>query len=119
MQQNVNLSNSSIVEKLLIAPQYSLGYSEKSALLQEELRGLTAIHRRGCETYRHLLDGLALSHTSPSLAGPDGSFIPVRLFKTLQLQSISDLDVLKVLTSSGTTSQQVSRIAVDRETSML
>jgi hypothetical protein len=45
--------------------------------------------------------------------------LPIRLFKTLKLQSIADSEVVKFLTSSGTTSHLVSRIAVDKETSLL
>jgi hypothetical protein len=49
----------------------------------------------------------------------DIPFLPVRLFKSLKLQSVPDGEVFKVLTSSGTTSQQVSRIILDGPTSML
>ncbi|MGZ3238057.1 MAG: LuxE/PaaK family acyltransferase, partial [Burkholderiaceae bacterium] len=44
-------------------------------------------------------------------------FIPVNLFKTYELKSIPSDAVFKVLTSSGTTSQQVSRIFLDKDTS--
>jgi phenylacetate-coenzyme A ligase PaaK-like adenylate-forming protein len=43
----------------------------------------------------------------------------VRLFKTLNLQSVGPDEVFKVLTSSGTTSQVPSRIVLDRETAQL
>jgi hypothetical protein len=45
--------------------------------------------------------------------------IPVGLFKTHRLASVPEGAVFKVLTSSGTTSQQVSRIYLDRETAAL
>jgi hypothetical protein len=115
----MNANSPIIIEQLLTAPQYSLGRGGKSVLLLEELRSLTAGHRKDCEAYRRMLDGFGsrLIPNASSLA--EIPFLPVRLFKTLKLQSISDGDVLKVLTSSGTTSQQVSRIAIDRQTSML
>lgn len=109
-------SNSNVVERLLAAPQYSLGQAEKSGLLAEELRALTEFHRERCAPYRQMVDGL------PKLLGNGIEaipFIPVRLFKTLKLQSIGDTEVLKVLTSSGTTSQQVSKIVIDKGTSVL
>jgi hypothetical protein len=106
-------SNSKIVEQLLAAPQYSLGQAEKSALLAEELRALTEFHRERCAAYRQIVDGL------PGARGEGIPFIPVRLFKTLKLQSVADTEVLKVLTSSGTTSQQVSKIVIDKGTSLL
>jgi hypothetical protein len=109
-------SSSNIVERLLTAPQYTLPQAEKAALLAEELRALTEFHREHCAAYRQIVDGL------PALKG-DGlekiPFIPVRLFKTLKLQSVGDTEILKTLTSSGTTSQQVSKIVIDKGTSLL
>lgn len=45
-------------------------------------------------------------------------FLPVQLFKLMDLVSIPKEQVAKVLTSSGTTGQQVSKIYLDKETSM-
>jgi phenylacetate-coenzyme A ligase PaaK-like adenylate-forming protein len=45
-------------------------------------------------------------------------FLPVRLFKTLDLRSVPLQEVAKTLTSSGTTGQAVSRIYLDRETAV-
>lgn len=113
------MSDLTVIERLLTAPQYSLGSVEKSALLLEELRGLTTLHRGVCQPYRRILDATGSGEAQTIGTLKDIPFLPVRLFKTLKLQSVLDNEVLKVLTSSGTTSQQVSRIAVDRETSML
>ena len=44
-------------------------------------------------------------------------FLPVRLFKELELKSVVSEDVVKTMTSSGTTGQAVSRIYLDRTTS--
>ena len=44
-------------------------------------------------------------------------FLPVRLFKEFELRSCEKNDIVKTMTSSGTTGQQVSRIFLDRETS--
>jgi len=46
----------------------------------------------------------------------DIPFLPVRLFKELELLSIPREEVFKTMTSSGTTGQQVSKIFLDRET---
>jgi len=43
-------------------------------------------------------------------------FLPVRLFKELKLKSVPDEEVIKTMTSSGTTGQAVSRIYLDRNT---
>jgi hypothetical protein len=46
----------------------------------------------------------------------DIPFIPVRLFKEYRISSIPTDKTIKILTSSGTTSQKVSKIYLDRET---
>ena len=47
----------------------------------------------------------------------DIPFIPVRLFKEYQLLSVQRSDIVKTMTSSGTTGQNVSRIYLDKTTS--
>ena len=115
----MNPTSHSILDRLIEAPQFSIEAGDKSRLLGEELRVLTEAHRAGGPLYRRIVDGIrpVLVHGDASLSGLP--MLPVRLFKTLKLQSVPDTEVLKVLTSSGTTSQQVSRIAIDRQTSML
>ena len=46
----------------------------------------------------------------------DVPFMPVRLFKYYDLKSIKEKNIIKTLTSSGTTSQLVSKIYLDKET---
>ena len=46
-------------------------------------------------------------------------FLPVSLFKDLTLKSISDDEVFKTMTSSGTTGQAVSKIFLDRDTAAM
>ena len=46
----------------------------------------------------------------------DLPFLPVRLFKEMDLKSIPKQDIVKTLTSSGTTGQAVSKIYLDKET---
>lgn len=49
----------------------------------------------------------------------DIPFYPVRMFKEYELSSIPKDEVFKVMTSSGTTGQRVSKIIVDKETAMI
>ena len=108
----------SILEKLLSMPQYSLGHKQKNDLLLKGLNELTAHHRRACPEYNRILsvmgqgDGKAVSLN-------DVPYLPVSLFKTHRLLSIGDDEIFKTLTSSGTISQQVSRIFLDRKTANL
>src|SRR4051794_32732838 len=104
------------LELLLTEPPYSLPRAEKHRLLVGELALLTEFHRQHCEPFsritRTAVAGRAIGLT-------DIPMVPARLFKSIKLQSIADADVRKVLTSSGTTSQMPSRVAVDVATSSL
>ncbi len=103
-------------EELLQIPPYSLGHEEKHALLTERLLGLTEHHLAHCPEYRRMLD--SVGYDSGSISGyEDLPFLPVRLFKELSLRSVPQEDVVKTMTSSGTTGQAVSRIYLDRTTS--
>lgn len=104
-----------INEILEIAP-YSLSKEEKRALLNERLHELTRKHYEKCEPYRKMMDAVGLDMNNL----PDYEklpFLPVRLFKEFELRTCEKEEVVKTMTSSGTTGQQVSRIFLDRETS--
>lgn len=95
---------------------YALPASEKQPRLVSALQTLTAWHAQHCEPYARMherLFGGAASNVREALP-----FLPVRLFKTMDLLSVERSQVLKTLTSSGTTGQAVSRIYLDRETSV-
>jgi hypothetical protein len=102
---------------LLDLPPYGLAQPEKTAALVPRLRALTAHHYAHCEPYRHIVDRV-FGGAEAALSGgiEDQPFIPVSLFKSYVFKSVPDEVVTKVLTSSGTTGQQVSRIFVDGET---
>ena len=95
---------------------YSLDAEEKRALLTERLLGLTRHHAQNCDEYARILQatGLDLDHIDSYEGLP---FLPVRLFKELELRSVPKEDVVKTMTSSGTTGQAVSKIFLDRTTS--
>ena len=97
---------------------YSLSCIEKEELIRKELFSLTDFHYNNCELYRNILDGLDYSKEKINSV-VDFPFLPVRLFKELELKSIPDDKIFKVMTSSGTTGQAVSKIYLDQETAML
>ena len=125
------------IEDFYEIPPYSLAAPEKQALLLERLNDLTERHAQGCERYRKILkkvysepaqgtaqatDATAAGTTNaaatahPADNEADVPFLPVALFKRLELKSVPDEDIFKTMTSSGTTGQQVSKIFLDRET---
>ncbi len=97
---------------------YSLNRTEKRRLLSPRIRELTTVHYKNCERYRDILDAMGFD-MEEQMEYDEMPFLPVSLFKKVSLRSIPEEDVFKVVTSSGTTGQAVSRIFLDRETSFL
>lgn len=76
------------------------------------LRALTELHIERSPEYRRIVQGLGFSLESlQSLP-----FLPVSLFKRVDLASISPEDTYRIVTSSGTTGAVPSRIRLDKET---
>ena len=97
-----------------IAP-FSLQKDDKQRMLSEILKDLTLHHYNNSEFYRNMLLGLSFSpNRGTSIC--DIPFLPVRLFKNFDLLSVQKDEVVKTMTSSGTTGQSVSKIYLDRET---
>lgn len=100
-----------------LAHPYSLSRADKLALLMQVLNDLTTWHERHCESYGRMIR--AMFHRSESACSLEElPFLPVRVFKSLDLRSVPADHVTKTLTSSGTTGQAVSRIYLDRETAV-
>ena len=103
-------------EEILAIPPYSLNKTEKERLLNERLVELTRLHQEKCPEYKRILDAIGFD-IEKTESYTDLPFLPVRLFKELELKSVSQDDIVKTMTSSGTTGQAVSRIYLDRATS--
>lgn len=94
---------------------YGLDRPAKQSYLLAELNRLTRVHYDGCPEYRRLLDVLhGGCHKADALE--DIPFLPVRLFKHYELLSVPREDVIKTMTSSGTSGQTVSKIFLDKLT---
>ena len=96
-------------------PPFSLDKNQKTKFLSEILWDLTLHHYQQCPEYRRILDAWPFD-VSRAVSYRDLPFLPVRLFKEYELRSVGEMDVVKQMTSSGTTGQQVSRIFLDKET---
>lgn len=97
---------------------YELGKEDKEKLLKKELIELTTKHMELCEPYRNIVSAMNRKPENIKTI-EDIPFIPVRLFKEMDLLSVPREDVFKTMTSSGTTGQAVSKIFVDKETAMI
>ena len=94
---------------------FSLAKREKAALYADAIYELTKYHYANCPQYRKILDTLGFDPTIRHII-EDIPFIPVRLFKDYELLSVEKSQIIKTVTSSGTTGQSVSRIFLDRIT---
>lgn len=103
-------------DEILNIPPYSLNEEEKAKLLTERLTELTRLHQEKCPEYKKMLD--AINYDEESVKSyKDLPFLPVRLFKDMELKSVNNDEIVKTMTSSGTTGQAVSKIYLDRTTS--
>lgn len=104
------------IDQLLEVNPYELDKVSKREYLNTRLHELTRHHYENCDEYRRMVDAYGLDINNL----PDYDklpFLPVRLFKEFELRSCAKEEVVKTMTSSGTTGQQVSRIFLDRDTS--
>ena len=97
---------------------YQLDKEEKSRLLTGELLELTSFHKTRCRHYSNFLNAVGFDPDKVN-SPEDIPFFPVRAFKDVDLLSVPKEEVFKIMTSSGTTGQRVSKIFVDKETAMI
>ena len=102
-------------EELLQIDPYSLCKIEKERILTERLCELTELHKSRSQEYARILRGKKYEKNKVS-SWTDLPFLPVRLFKEFDLKSVNDDEIVKTMTSSGTTGQSVSKIFLDRTT---
>ena len=102
------------LEELHRLSPYSLDKTAKEANMLEGLSALTEHHRQHCPAYGRMLQAMGYrEQTAETIAAIP--FIPVRMFKEYELLSIPREAVVKTMTSSGTSGQQVSRIFLSKE----
>ena len=75
------------------------------------------MHKEKCPEYEQILQAIDFDASNVK-SYKDLPFLPVRLFKELELKSIGQDEVVKTMTSSGTTGQAVSKIYLDKTTSI-
>ena len=104
------------LDSIINIDPYSLNKSEKSVLYRDAFFSLTQHHNENCESYRKILCALSFD---PSIKQDVANipFLPVRIFKEHDLKSVEESQVVKTMTSSGTSGQRPSKIFLDRDTS--
>ena len=102
--------------KIIDFQPYSLKREEKEILLNNNLIELSKFHYDKCSKYAKIIDGIKLKLNKID-SYYEIPFLPVRLFKMFDLKSVNDEEIIKTMTSSGTSGQAVSKIFLDRNTS--
>ncbi|MEL0238434.1 MAG: acyl-protein synthetase [Gammaproteobacteria bacterium] len=97
---------------------YSFSRNNKIKEFLPGLVDLTSLHMNACKPYKNIISSIYGNDWKKINHIENLPFIPVRSFKNLKLSSIGDEDVLKTLTSSGTSGQKTSQILLDKETSI-
>lgn len=131
----MNLSES--LNTALSLPPYGLPRDQKAALFEKLLAVCTFHHSTKCQPYARYLRAIGFVELQETDAGAEGTdlvdspyrgqcipeedvpFLPVSVFKEMDLRSIPEEEIFKVITSSGTSGQRPSRICLDGQTSAL
>ena len=104
--------------KLLFdTPPYSLNKKEKTKFFNGYLFELTQHHYHNCIPYKNMLNGIGFDLRT-KCKYTEIPFLPVRLFKMFDLYSIPKENIIKAMTSSGTSGQKVSKIFLDKEAAL-
>ena len=93
---------------------FSWEAKEKSLKLIKLINNLNRHHYNNCDKYKRILDSLSASNTNLNSL-EDLPFLPVNLFKTVDLRSVANNKILRVMHSSGTTGLQRTKIFLDKE----
>lgn len=112
----VSLPADHYIQALLDAPVFGLQQVEREQLFLLRLNFLSEFHVKSCPSYSRILEAFHLSPVVERLA--DAPFLLARVFKHLELSSVSASSHFKTITSSGTTGDP-SRILLDRGTAAL
>lgn len=97
---------------------YSLSKEEKKKFINSKLKFLFNHHIRKSLNYKKMMTSIGFDIKNMNSID-DFPFLPVRLFKLHELKSAENSEIIKTMTSSGTTGQQVSKIYIDKITSII
>jgi hypothetical protein len=100
------------IEELYNYSPYSLNLEEKESALGKILFQLEEQHKNSCKEYALITKDWPFKNSN-EISIENLPFIPVRLFKELELISVDKSDVKKTMTSSGTSGQIPSKIYLD------
>lgn len=105
-------------DELLNFPLYTSPYTVKQNFLITQLLNLFEHHCQNNLKFKCMMEAVGYSKNNINKI-EDFPYIPVRLFKLHDLCSVPKNEIVKIMTSSGTTGQAVSKIYLDKTTASL
>ena len=112
-----NIDSMSNIDNLLKKSPYSLKFYEKKIIYKKIINELTNYHYKNCKEYKKILDFFNFNPKKNNSLNKI-PFLPVKLFKDHNLKSVNIKNIVKILTSSGTTGNKVSKIYLDKITTI-
>jgi phenylacetate-coenzyme A ligase PaaK-like adenylate-forming protein len=109
---------SDTINKLFSEHPFSFDSKKKNDLVLNELIRLTLYHYDNCQLYSSFINGFKLNVNSITKLD-DIPFLPTRLFKEYLLSSVPNEAIFKIMNSSGTSGQNVSKIVLDKHTASI
>jgi phenylacetate-coenzyme A ligase PaaK-like adenylate-forming protein len=106
------------IENLPEITLYTYGKEIKKVFFLDRILRLFNHHLNQSKEFYRMMASVDFNKYNVSTL-EDLPFIPVRLFKMFELTSVPKENVVKTMTSSGTTSQAVSKIFLDKQTASL
>jgi phenylacetate-coenzyme A ligase PaaK-like adenylate-forming protein len=111
------MSEQNSLSDIMNWPVYGMANEQKRPHFLNAIKALTVHHEGACPEYRSILKKIWRIQDSNSLE--EVPFLPVRLFKHERLISVPESEIVKTMTSSGTSGQNVSQIFLDKKTSAM
>ena len=104
------------IDKILGKNPYGLKKNHKYEFFCNKINELTKHHWQKCIEYKKILDFFGYSNKKKYLL-TELPFLPVQIFKEIELMSTNKNKIIKVLRSSGTSTGNTSKIFLDKKNS--
>jgi len=105
-------------EATLNWPVYEWDHQTKSVVFLDVMNQLLDYHRNNCIPY-DLISKRLWGSPCAAKSIDELPFLPVRLFKEKKFLSVEQNDIIKTVTSSGTSGQSVSQVHLDADTASM
>ena len=106
------------LKKLINQNAFSLDPNSKCKIFLKYINLLTSYHYKKSKLYKDYLSGINYELKKKNRHLNEIPFLPVRLFKDFDFLSIKKKEIFKTLFSSGTSSNKVSRIYIDKKNAL-